>query len=296
MVLVGWTVGCAGVDTPPTIEASAGGAAYWPPNSATAIDGAIETGLDAIELDVSLTRDGVPVIVDGPWITPDRCTFATGQPLDPEGFEVRWATAAYLASFVRCGGIPDPAFDGALVVAEPPLTLDALVARLVDAPSIARVHLDIRYAPGLTAEPDRFAAAVLDGWTAVDLSQSLTVSSAYPEVLTAFDAYGRSIGRDVPTWLAVPQIPYGADPAGVLAAAEAEATVGGLDLVSLADAAGADGVIVRWDVADRRSIAAGRAAGLEVAIGEVDDLRALRWWARPGEADTVITAWPGEVE
>lgn len=277
--------GCEAERTVPRIEAGSGGVGYWPENSATAVAGVIDTEVDAVELQVSLTSDEVPILHRGAYLEVDRCTHADGR-LFGDRVQVAALTADVVAERVLCGGIPDPAFDQAEVVAEPPMPLDALVAALHDAPGALRVRLDISHVYGLTPAPELFAAAVLDVWYADDLPQALVISSDEPEVLAAFDVYGRSTGFDVPTELVL---------TGDTLATEADRIAGGLDYVTRAEQARADGVWVRDDQADADLIRAAHAAGLTVGVATVDDPLVLDRLVRRGLVDVIRTSFPGDV-
>lgn len=288
-----WVVGCTNGGLTPRIEASGGGAGYWPPDSRTAVEGAIAAGFDGIELDVALTQDHVPVLVDGPWLEPDRCTGPDGPLLAP--VLVRHRTAERLRSDFRCGGIPDPAHRDALVVSEPPMTLDELLDALHGAPSEMAVHLDIHQEEGLAPPVDVFARQILDRWFAEDLPQTLTVTSPDPVVLAAFDSHGRALGIDVPSLLVVPDPRQDTPPIADVLAAEAERWANGLDYVTKARDAGADGLSLRWDLADRTLVDAARDEGLVVEVWTVDAPDALHEWATPGRVDAVLTSYPGDV-
>src|SRR5688572_24170420 len=119
---------CAPGEGTPQIVAFAGGRGYWPADSRTAVEGAIDQEFGAIELGVTLTADDVPVVWHGPWLY--GCTDVLGQLPEDEWVEVREISAEELAAGVRCGGLPDPSFDQALVVSEPVLTFDELLALL----------------------------------------------------------------------------------------------------------------------------------------------------------------------
>ena len=86
----------------PTVFAHRGGAALAPENTLVAFDAGLAAGADGIELDVRLSRDGVPVLMHDP--TLERTTNGSG-PVDER-------TAADLAAldagyhFERGGGFP----------------------------------------------------------------------------------------------------------------------------------------------------------------------------------------------
>jgi glycerophosphoryl diester phosphodiesterase len=61
---------------PPLVAAHRGGAALWPENSLTAFRGALALGVDALEFDLHLTADGVPVVIHD--ATLDRTTTGRG--------------------------------------------------------------------------------------------------------------------------------------------------------------------------------------------------------------------------
>ncbi len=79
----------------PRIAAHRGGAGLWPENSLTAFRGALALGVDLVELDVHLARDGEVVVIHDP--TLDRTTTGRGAVQD--------RTAAELAA-VSLNGAP----------------------------------------------------------------------------------------------------------------------------------------------------------------------------------------------
>ncbi|HEX3177272.1 MAG TPA: glycerophosphodiester phosphodiesterase family protein [Methylomirabilota bacterium] len=74
VVLAG--VAAAAPPRAPLVAAHRGGAGLWPENSLTAFRGAVALGVDALEFDVHLTADGVPVVIHD--VTLDRTTTARG--------------------------------------------------------------------------------------------------------------------------------------------------------------------------------------------------------------------------
>jgi glycerophosphoryl diester phosphodiesterase len=248
------------------------------------VQGEIAHVFDAIELGVVLTADDVPVVWHDPVL--DGCTDAQGALPERSWLEVRDLTAAELQGDVRCGGIPDPSFDQALVVSEPLLTLDELLALLRGARGDLVVQLYAGHARGASARPEVVAEQVLDRWIAADLPQPLVVTSEVPDVIRAFEAEGRVRGLDVPT-----SVYLYPDP-GLL---EAQRLTSQLDYVRVAEDAGADGVSVEWATADRVLLRAARREGLPVRVHLADDVRVLRDWARSDLVDAVLTDFPGDV-
>ena len=278
---------------PPLVEAHRGGAGYWPENSRTAMLGAIEQGFDGIELDLVLTRDDVPVLAHDPWLA-GHCVRADGLPLvEPVPFAE--VPLARLQRDYLCGAVPDPLFPQALVVPEPPMSLDALLRALRDGAGPDQVvHLDIKQEPGLTAGPERFAAAILDRWVAADLPNPLWISTARPEVIAAFERRGRELAIEVDTVLSVPEFPLDRGDLAVALGNEARLLTGSLDYVDAARDAGADGVSLQWELADRNLVAAAHRQGLLVMLWTLNDPRALRHHAR-WPVDALITDYPGDL-
>src|SRR6476469_4143675 len=100
-----WIVACAQHGAAPRVEASGGGAGYWPPNSRRALEGAAASEFTGIELDLGLTRDHEPVLLDGPWVDPERCTRPDGAPI--ERILLHRLTLQQLWDGYVCGGIAD---------------------------------------------------------------------------------------------------------------------------------------------------------------------------------------------
>jgi len=71
------------------VAAHRGGAALWPENSLLAFRSALALGVDALEFDLHLTRDGEVVVVHDP--TLDRTTTASGRVRDRTLAEIRSA-------------------------------------------------------------------------------------------------------------------------------------------------------------------------------------------------------------
>ena len=76
----------------PLTTAHRAAAGYWPANSRAAVSGSIAAGFEAIEVDVLLTKDGVPVLAHDPVLDPEECTTARGKELEePVRIDsVRW--------------------------------------------------------------------------------------------------------------------------------------------------------------------------------------------------------------
>ncbi|MCB9686299.1 MAG: hypothetical protein H6738_15415 [Alphaproteobacteria bacterium] len=281
---------CSAEEPAPTRgEGHGGGAGYWPPDSRTAVRGSFAQGLD-VELDVVLTRDRVPVLALSPLVDTRRCQI-DGEPV--VGFH-RWdELGSRELSGVACGGFPEPDFPNAVVVGETPITLDEVLDLLLDAPDDITVHLDILHEPGFTPAPERFAEAVLDRWIEADRPQDLVISGRRPELIAAFEGHGRERGFDVTTLLDLPLIEP-SDGWGSLVVEDLGARITNTqDYVRAARDAGADGVTVLADLADRRQLEVARREGLITSVWTVDGEERLRPWL--DRVDVVVTDYPGDL-
>jgi Glycerophosphoryl diester phosphodiesterase family len=175
---------CRDEPEPPRVEAYRGGAGYWPENSATAVAGVAREGLPGVYLDLSLTADGVPVLLRGPALAADRCTLASGQPLvDPP--VVAELTLEALQSDFRCGGLPQPEHINAIVRAEPVLALAAAVEELQGSfDTVVRLGVD----------SVALADAAVAVWSDLDPPNYLALSIADPEVVHAAQSALRAAG------------------------------------------------------------------------------------------------------
>jgi glycerophosphoryl diester phosphodiesterase len=278
---------CGTATEPPGVEAAAAAAGYWPPNSRTAVHGAITLPLRAIELEVALSEDRVPVLHAGPWLETTQCTLASGEPL-PERVQVRYRTASQLTEAYLCGGMPDSEHPNALVVEDSVMRLSELVHSLPST-GIDRVRLHVPFASGITPPADVLAHNVLEVWTSEDLPQVLSVSSDDPELLEAFDREAHLLGRDLSLGWVVPTAP------GALVRQEMDKWANGLDYVQMAEVAGADTLWLDPDLADLRAIREARAQGVQIGVGPVDDPQEIQYWSRPGRVDLLSTNYPGDL-
>jgi glycerophosphoryl diester phosphodiesterase len=274
----------------PLVEAHRGGAAYFPRDSASAIRNVVAQGFPGVELDVVLTADEVPVLSHDQWLDQTLCTYADGRPL-PQGkaarIFVRDVTLDELRSGFVCGGVRDETEPDAELVAEPIMTFDELIAEVRQAPSMV-VHIDDKYEPGMTAGPERLAEQILGHWRAAAPPNPWYVSADLPEAIAALEARG-----PVETSLGWPHVPADEQDQQYLIGLKAElGGLTGLDtLASLARDAGADGVAIAYQLADRAQIEVARHAGLKVRLWTLDSKKLLETYCR-WPVDSVITDMP----
>ena len=74
---------------PALVIAHRAGGGQWPQNSRTAVLHCIERAqaetpqnrIDGLEMDIALTRNGIPVLSHEPWVHTTLCTTASGEPI-----------------------------------------------------------------------------------------------------------------------------------------------------------------------------------------------------------------------
>lgn len=171
---------------PLTVFLHRAGAARWPQNSLVAVEGAVAAGVDGLEVDIGLTRDGVPVLAHDPWVDPVRCTHADGRPITEQVLIAQQTFAALSAGF-RCGGLPDPDFPAVQPVATPIASLEAALAVLGRDPGVA-LYLDLKIEPPLTATAADFASAVFARWRAAGIDNPLYIEGPDEVAIAALRA------------------------------------------------------------------------------------------------------------
>lgn len=294
LVSLALLAGCGALDAglAPRVEAHRCGAGYYPQNSRAACTYALDQGYDALEFDLVLTKDEVPVIAHDPWMDPERCTTADGGALDlEEKILLKDLTLAEVQSGYLCGGPADPDWPDAEKVAETIMTWDELRVLLAAHPDVL-AHIDVKWEAPYTVEPEVYARAILEPWWADDLPNPYYVSG-FQELVAAVEALGDEAGQDPETSITWPYFP--AEGNDVLTALGHEfMQLGGVtDLVQTAEDAGADGVNVAWQVADRRKIEAAEAAGVPVQLWTINDAAQLEAFGKWPVA-SLISDVPGE--
>lgn len=282
-----WAVACAacGSSGNPMVVAHRMGAGNWPQNSRTALRGSIARGYAAIEFDLVLTSDGVPVISHDPWVHPTLCTRADGTALDPASrILIKDVTLNELRTGYVCGGVPDPDHPGAQVVADTFLTLDELIAEVTATPDLW-LQFDIKQNPDFTASAEEFVEQIFSRWDAAHLPNPWYASSPEPAVIRAVRARGGSASL---TW---PNFPPGASTTLVGLGAEVLAQVGIADPLALARHAQASALNMPYQLIDRRVVESAPHEHLDVQVWTLNDERLLRTYCRwPVQA--VITDYP----
>ncbi len=285
-------IGCQDFAGDPMVEAHRGGAGYWPQNSRMAIEGTLASGFEAVEFDLVLTADDVPVLSHDPWIHRDLCTTLEGEAVEDE-ILIQDLTFEELEAGWLCGGVPDEAFGNAHVRAESILSFDELLLMIRDADPDLMIHIDIKWEPDLTPEPELFAEQIFSRWFAADLPNPFYASANAAEVIAAVEDYGRDNNRDITTSLAWPRFPPGESTTAVALKAERDIMLGLTDFVSLAADARADGLAVYFESADRRQVRIAHEKGVQIQLWTLNDKDALAYYAR-WPVDALITDYPGD--
>ncbi|MBI3550901.1 MAG: glycerophosphodiester phosphodiesterase [Elusimicrobia bacterium] len=137
-----------------------------PENTLAAFREALRVGVDALELDMGVTKDDAVVVSHDQRVNPDHCLDAAGKPLT-DSPPIRVLTLKQFKSY-DCGSLRNPRFpDQVLSPGERMPTLDEvfeLVARSTY-PAAKTVEFNIETkivpsAPELSPEPERFALLV----------------------------------------------------------------------------------------------------------------------------------------
>ncbi len=152
------------------IEGHRGARGLLPENTLPAFERAIALGVDGLEFDIGLTRDGVPVVHHDPALDPDHTRDASGAWLASSGPLLRDLDMTALSGFdvgrVRTGGPTANRFphqeprDGARI----PTLAEVLALGRRPGAGAVRFGIEIKLsplAPGETAAPATFARAVV---------------------------------------------------------------------------------------------------------------------------------------
>lgn len=176
----------------PLVIAHRAGGGQWPQNSRTGVlncierarAGAPEKRIDGMEMDIALTRDGIPVLSHDPWVHTTLCTTASGEPIR-ERVLIRDKTLEELQSQYLCGGVRDPHFPRVEPKAETIMTLEEVLQALKKAPQML-LYLDVKIDGDLTAGAEDYAQAIARLWEAAGLPNRLYIEGPSAESLAAY--------------------------------------------------------------------------------------------------------------
>ena len=257
---------------PPIVIAHRGGAALAPENTMPAFDNGLACGVDGLELDVHLSRDGIPVVLHDP--TVDRTTNGTGAVVDLTAAELAVLDAGY--RFTRDGTWP---FRGRGIGVP---TLRAVFDRYPRVPLLLELK---------TADP-RLASRVVDLIRAVDGIGRITVGSFHEGALDAVRA-------------CEPRIRTGADTDEIKSELSAAVFGSGARRPPFQSFQVPE-VYAGMRVVTREFVARAHEVGVSVIVWTVDrepDMRRLLEWGvdglitdRPDVAVPVVRQWAGRAK
>ncbi len=216
----------------PLVVAHRGDSGQAPENTRLAIERAIDIGVDMVEVDVRLTKDGMPVLIHYAWL--EQTTTGRGLVADHTWEEIRRLDAGVWMG-PEFAGERVPSLEDVLDLARGrvPLNLDFQTSDAV-APSVAMVRES-----GLTGE--------------------VVVSGCRVE---CFDIMGAAT-NEITTLLNPDDLSAGIDPAEAVAAVRRS--------IDAAGALGAAGINPEHSLVDAALAARAREAGLGVWVWVVDD-------------------------
>jgi glycerophosphoryl diester phosphodiesterase len=168
------------------------GGGQWPQNSRTAVlncidraqAGTPENRIDGLEMDIVLTKDGIPVLSHDPWVHTTLCTTASGEPIH-DRILIRDITLVQLQSQYLCGGVGEQDFPLVNPKAETIMTLDEVLQALKKAPQMM-LYLDVKIDGDLTASAEDYAEAISKRWQAAGLPNRLYLEGPSAESLSAY--------------------------------------------------------------------------------------------------------------
>lgn len=239
----------------PQIIAHRGDSGLAPENTRAAIERAIEMGVDMVEVDVRMTKDGVPVLLHFERL--EHTTTGSGLLADHTWEEIERLDAG--------------AWKGAEFTGERVLSLEDVLDL-----TRGRMPLNLDFqavdavAPGVAVVHD------------AGLSSDVVVSGCQVE---CFELMGAAT-NEIATLLNLDHLPAGIDPAEARAVAHRT--------VSKASALGAAGINLRHTLVDAALVARAREAGLGVWVFVVDDEERFGELVDMG-VTAVTTNWPARM-
>ncbi len=254
-----------------------------PGHSPAAIAARLRNG-DPLHVQLFLSGDRVPLLWSGPSLDPETCETVGGRALDGEVWLVE-QTAGSLQAGWRCGARPDPRFPD--VEPEPfgIIDLDAFLEQVAEAEATGGAPVALTLEPlffeNVSHDPEVIAAELVERWRAHGRADRLRVLSDRWELLGAIGERADAAGLQVEPWLRWPAVPPLAGEGLWSLGAQLGQRGGWVSPLEAAQDAGAVGLSVPVEAADRAQLQAASDAGLAVQVGPVADgdaARALRRW------------------
>lgn len=161
-----------------------------PENTLSSFSAAIDAGVDALELDLLMTKDGELVIYHDFYVNEELCTYLDGTQITSPPPLIYSLTLAALKQF-DCGSKKNPLFPRQKLIPKETIpTLKQLFSMISSSshPNAKKVCLNLEIkgdptAPELTADPESFVRKLLDVVNGSGFKQRVYYSSFDPRML-----------------------------------------------------------------------------------------------------------------
>ncbi len=243
-------------------------------NSLHGVRRALELGYRGIEVDVGLTRDGVPVLSHDPWLHPELVRRGDGSPLGDDRVLLKDLSLHELRERYHFA-VKHPDHPGEAGLHEGPCTLEAVVRAVGSRPGVA-LYLDLKLERPdlqLTRSASELAAALAPVLAGLDASHPVWIEAGSVEALGCL----RSALEDRPERLLLSYPRFDADENDVLEVLGAALSqrLGPRRPAREAVAAEAQGVVLHWGTTTRAVIDHAHADGVPAVVFGVDDQEGL---------------------
>jgi glycerophosphoryl diester phosphodiesterase len=215
------------------LQAHRGGRGLWPENTLVSFAGALSIGVDTLELDLAVTKDGVVIVSHDPLVNPDLTRDAAGKFVEGHGpsfFSLNYAdTQAYDVGRIK------PGSPYAALYAEQKGRNGVRIPRLSDVFAlvrksrnrVVRFNIETKLSPDKPSEtptPEAFAEAVVKVVRAAKMEKRTSIQSFDWRTL----AVVQKIAPEIETVALTTQRPNGGNVQ--LGAAGASPSLGGFDV------------------------------------------------------------------
>ena len=240
-----------------------------------------------LEIDIVLTKDGMPVLSHDPWVHQSFCTRTDGKPL--AYVLIKDVSFEELTNDYRCGGGVDPEFPNAKSIKESILGFDELINHIRSAPDLM-VYLDVKIQDGLTRSAQDYAKAIFERWDKAGLVNTLYVEGPDVAALSAYRQYARKTyisvlsyppfyshvsGTKTAVNAAIKTILHSADALNKVIQADADAVVSPVQVVtsrSMEKLHGSNKAVIVFSLNDQKSFDKACSSGVDLIISDFPNL------------------------